>query len=264
MKPIFKILLKYYLKCITIVVLKVHRPLVVAVAGSTNKTFTVQALVNYLRRQNISVRANPKSFNTEIGLPLAVLNLPSGYNSYKRWLPILGLAFKRLFEKCFPAVLVLELGVSQPGDMRYLLSLVRPTIAIVTDINQRYLESFADMDELTKEYQTLAQKVKKGGLLILNADNYRVLQLRKFAPRQVKVKTFGISQNADWQAKDIVKDCQGTKFKVLPLNKIVRLPRFGIHHIYTFLIQEICAEFWQNKDRDYETPQGNNFSQTIP
>jgi UDP-N-acetylmuramyl pentapeptide synthase len=78
MKSFFKQLLKYYLKYITKLVLFIHKPVIIAVAGSTNKTFVRDEIRNILEKKGFSVRANPRSFNTEIGLPLAILDLPSG------------------------------------------------------------------------------------------------------------------------------------------------------------------------------------------
>src|SRR3989339_92491 len=119
MKKIFKIILQYYLKFITKLVLLIHRPTVIAISGSVNKSFFRDEIKKVLAEQGKTVRANPKNFNTEIGLPLAILNIESGYNSYRAWLPIIWKAFLAIFQKNFPEYLVLELGVSQRGDMRY-------------------------------------------------------------------------------------------------------------------------------------------------
>ena len=88
MKKILKIFLKLYLKILTKIALCIHRPLVIAVAGSINKPFVKMAIKDVLTEAGFKCRANPKNFNTEIGLPLAILYLESGYNSYRKWAEI--------------------------------------------------------------------------------------------------------------------------------------------------------------------------------
>lgn len=242
MKPLFKLLLKYYLKYITKLVLFIHKPVVVAISGSTGKTFVKDEIKKILKNKNRSVRANPKSFNTEIGLPLAILNLPSGYNSYRNWIPVIKQSLICIFKTKFPKYLVLELGVSKKGDMRYLLSIVKPKISVITGITQRYLESFSGMDDLVGEYEWLVRKTDKNGLVILNGDNNRVKRLSKKSA--AKVMLFGMEEGLDWQIKNVTREEKGETFDILHNGKIcgVKINRFGIHQIYTFIIGKIIDE----------------------
>jgi UDP-N-acetylmuramoyl-tripeptide--D-alanyl-D-alanine ligase len=242
MKPIFKTILQYYLKYITKLVLFIHKPAIIAVSGSTNKTFVKDEIKNILAKKGLSVRANPKNFNTEIGLPLAVLNLPSGYNSYKNWLPIIKESLFCIFKKSFPKYLVLELGVSRKGDMKYLLSIVSPKISVITDITQRYLEGFSGMDDLVDEYKLLVEKTEKDGMAILNFDNIRVKKLASFS--KAKVYFFGSNDGADWQAKNIKRSKEGEIFELFHGNRSERLEisRFGVHNILASIIGKIIDE----------------------
>ncbi len=241
MKFIFKKLLQSYLKFLTKIILLLHRPIIIAIAGSTNKTFAREKIVAILKEKNLSVRSNPKSFNTEIGLPLSVLNLPSGYNSYKNWLPIIIKAMATIFDANFPKIMVLELGVDRPGDMKFLLSMIKPKIVILTDITQRYLESFTDMNELVGEYKYLITKIGSDGLVILNYDNLRI---RKIAEKTLaKVFFFSLNKNDVtlpdfWSASDIITDKNGQQIKVIhdSTEKIYKINRFGLHHVYVLLI----------------------------
>jgi len=233
MKFFCKTILKYYLKYVTKIVLAVHRPKVIAISGSSNKTFIRDEVRKILEKKGKTVRANPKNFNTEIGLPLAILNVQSGYNSYRAWLPIIFQTFLAIFQKNFPEFLVLELGVSQRGDMRYLLSIVRPKISIISEINQRYVESFSGMDNLFLEYQYLARRTKKDGALILNYDNARVRSLSK--KTKARVEFFGKTEKTEiFQIEKIEKQEQGQKFWLKHNNKTQEffVPRFGEHNVY--------------------------------
>ncbi len=240
-KIIFKQILKYYLKFITKTVLLIHRPLIISVTGSTNEFFAKNEIKRQLEDAHYDIRLNPKNFNTEIGLPLAILNLPSGYNSYKKWLPIMWQAFKSLFNLKFPKILVLGLGIDKRGDMKYLMSLVRPKIAIITDITQRYIESFSDMDDLVEEYKHFVKLIDKNGYLVLNYDNRRIKKLSEFT--KANVITFGLEKNTSdlnnyWLGEIAEKTINGQTVAVT-YNKNVKnysINRYGQHHIYALLI----------------------------
>lgn len=244
MKTALKILLQLYLKLITRLVLFTHRPYVIAIAGSINKHFVKEEIARILKAHGSSVRVNPRSFNTEIGLPLAILNLPSGYNSYRDWLPVMAKAFTRIWQFDFPKYLVLELGTSDPGDMKYLLSLVKPQIAIITDISQRYLESFSDMDELVAEYKYLAASIPPTGRIIANIDNPRIRSLSGSSPTMTI--TYGTDPAADYQILSYEKTGQGQLIKVKHPNNVVtshQINKFGRHHAYAFLTGLAISEY---------------------
>jgi UDP-N-acetylmuramyl pentapeptide synthase len=242
MKPLFKLLLKHYLKYITKLVLFIHRPIIIAVAGSTNKTFVKNEIKKALEKNGIRARTNINNFNTEIGLPLAVLDLPSGYNSYKKWWPAIYQSFFRVFQKSFPHVLILELGASNRGDMRHLLTIVQPKISVITDITQRYLENFSDMNDLVEEYKILSQKTKKDGLVIINYDNVRLRKI--FEKNQNKKESFGFAEGSDWQARNIILTNTGEKFQIYHKNDIMEkeINYFGEHHVYATLAGMIVEE----------------------
>jgi len=238
MKTIFKFFLKYYLKYITKLVLYIHHPLIIGVTGSINVPFVKDEIMRQLVSLNTEIRSNPKNFNTEIGLPLAILNLPSGYNSYKNWIPIIWQALKSIFNPRFPEILVLALGVSRPGDMKYLMTLIRPKIAVITDITQRYLESFDDMDELIGEYEILAESISQDGYLILNNDNSRIKNINA----EAKTIYFGTGKAPDdsrnyWRGELIEKSNSGQKISVSNNEESAdyEINRFGLHHAYALL-----------------------------
>ncbi len=239
MKIILKTILKYYLKYLAKISLFINKPFIIAVAGSTNKYFTRQYIKKELEKEGFKVRTSKKNFNTEIGLPLAILDLPSGYNSYKKWWAIIKEAPKALFFNKIPPVLILEFGVSDPGDMSYLLSIVKPHMAIITEITQRYLEGFADIDNLFEEYKILLSNLNQKGCCILNYDNSKIKSISKKC--KSKKIFFGFSDNLKWQIVKCQKHDNGQQVIIKHKDVIKKyyLPRFGIHHAYAFLISLI-------------------------
>ncbi len=111
--------------------LKIHRPVVIGIAGGRGKTVVkrvlVEALSPYMR-----VRANPLSYNTEIGLPLAVLGVRLEIHQPHALLKSLLQALYRSVHPERSRVLVLEYGVRQAGDAHELLRVVAPDILVLT------------------------------------------------------------------------------------------------------------------------------------
>ncbi|HLN18825.1 MAG TPA: Mur ligase family protein [Patescibacteria group bacterium] len=242
MKPLLKIILKYYLKYITKLVLIIHRPFIIAVAGSTNKTFVKDEVAKVIRKKGYFVRANQNNFNTEIGLPLAVLDLPSGYNSYRKWLPTLYQSLFCLFRLNYPKYLILELGASNRGDMRHLLSIINPKISIITDITQRYLENFSDMNDLTEEYKILAKKTVARGQIIINCDNIKLKKI--YDSIRGKKQSFGQTAGCDWRIENCGRTEKGEKFQLEHKGNIIEkeIDYFGEHHIYAAVSSLIINE----------------------
>ncbi len=248
MKLIFKPILKYYLKLIAKLVLAIYRPKIIVVSGSVNKTFVRDEIRKVLEKAGKSVRVNPRNFNTDIGLPLAILNISSGYGSYRQWRPVIGKACRAIWQKNFPEYLVLELGVSQAKDMCYLLTIVAPEISIITDITQRYLESFPSMNDLVAEYVYLARKTKKNGAVILNGDNLRVKELAKKARAPVYYFGETCTEKNNWQIVKITKTETGQDVEIRHEEKTKEydIPRFGRHHAFALAASLIVAEVIEN------------------
>jgi UDP-N-acetylmuramoyl-tripeptide--D-alanyl-D-alanine ligase len=222
-----------------------HKPFVIAVAGSTNKTVAKEYILKFLREKygEKEVRGNPRSYNTEIGLPLAILYLESGESSFWEWWKILIQAkMKALFSRKFPSKLVLELGVDKKGDMEYLLEMVRPSWVVVTNIEGNYSDAQSNLDDVFEEMKLLVKKLPKSGKLILNFDDERVKNLAEFS--KAEVITYGFSGEADVLAENIKTTVQGQTFDFTFQNKkeSVEIKKYGRHNVYAWMIAKIVKE----------------------
>ncbi len=237
----FKFVVQHYLRFLTKLILWRHRPFVVAIAGSTNKTFTKETILDYLGRRE-EVRGNPKSFNTEIGLPLAVLFLPSGYSSFFKWVDVLvSGTFISFFTQKFPKILILEMGVDKVNDMKYLLSIVCPNIAVITNIRSNFPDGEITPEELFEEFSLLIKAIPKKGLVILNKDDERVANLAEHASAEVIF--FGEKEGSDYKIENIVSSNEGQKFEIYfhGKTKKIETEKFGRHNINALVIAEIVA-----------------------
>ncbi len=157
-----------------------HKPFTIAITGSTHKTLVKEYLCTALKEHGHMVRSHPKSYNTEIGLPLTILSLESGQGSVSAWLRILVRALGRaLFERNYPGILIVELGADHPGDIPYLLAMIQPTIAVVTTVTSQYISQFGDLERTAIEFSLLVKNIPKKGLVVLNGDDVRVQNLEK-------------------------------------------------------------------------------------
>ncbi len=197
-------ILKRILQKITKRIIKKYNPLIVAVTGSVGKTSTKDAIYTTLSRYK-NTRKSSKNLNTEIGAPLVFLGAEDPGRNFKEWFFIilrgLGLIFKR--KKNYPEIIVMEMAADKPGDIKYLTDFIKPHIGVVTAIGETpvHLEFFKDVNEVVKEKSLLAKHTKKGGTVLLNADDGRVFQMKGRA--NTKTKTFGFSDRAEVRAKNL-------------------------------------------------------------
>jgi UDP-N-acetylmuramoyl-tripeptide--D-alanyl-D-alanine ligase len=246
MKKFGHILLRWYLGMAAYLVIQRCRPKIIAIAGTVNKTFTKEAIEVVLEARGKKFLSTAHTYNTDIGLPLSILGLSSGYNSYRRWLALLPHVIIKIFTRGLPEILILELGISHPGDAKKLLRIIKPDVVIITDITQRYRENFTDRSMIAKEYGYLLTAVKKTGYSILNYDTIIVRSLSSFSIRPLyffSLQTVSVSEKNLWHVTDICTSTEGIQALVVnPYDsRLISISRFGRHHLSAFLIADIIS-----------------------
>ncbi len=202
--PMVKLLRSLVVFVLTIearAVLARHKPRVVAVTGSVGKTTTKDAIYAALSG-SLHVRKSAKSFNSELGVPLTILGLESGWNDPWKWLGNIVHGFTAIFSGTYPKWLVLEVGADRPGDIRKIATWLRPDISIITGVPDIpvHVEYFNSPGEVLKEKRALADHLKPGGTLILNGDEARMRMLQNsFKGTSL---TYGFDQHNSYAAYD--------------------------------------------------------------
>ena len=113
---------------------------VIGITGSNGKTVVKEWLYQLLKDDYTIVRS-PKSYNSQIGVPLSVWQLENSRNS------------KDKSRK--PEIAIFEAGISQPGEMEKLERIIRPTIGVITYIGHEHDEGFESLEQKRAEKMKL-------------------------------------------------------------------------------------------------------------
>ena len=198
MKKLIQLKLKFFAK----IILAKYKPEVIGITGSVGKTSAKEAVYAVLSR-SYNVRRNIKNYNNEIGVPCTIIGKDSPGKSIFGWFGFFLYATKLILfkDKDFPEILILEMGVDKPGDMKYLHSIVKPKVGIVTLIGPVHLEFFGSLANIQKEKGEIIKRLHKSGWTILNIDNKETRELEKFS--KSKTITYGFSEKAKLRAQEI-------------------------------------------------------------
>ena len=113
---------------------------VIGITGSNGKT-VVKDWLNQLLKDDYTVIRSPKSYNSQIGVPLSVWEL-EGVESRKSKV-----------ER--PILAIFEAGIGQPREMERLERIIRPTIGVITYIGHEHDENFASLEQKREEKMKL-------------------------------------------------------------------------------------------------------------
>jgi len=272
MKNNFKKIITCILRIESKLVLLKYKPKIVAITGSVGKTSTKDAV--YAVISGVSyVRKSEKSFNSEIGLPLTILGCPNGWGNPIIWSKNILVGLKLIiFRNQYPKWLVLEVGVGHPGDMKRTASWLKTDVVIITAIGETpaHIEFFNSRKHLVEEKAGLIKTLKKGGVLVLNADDETVLEMKNKTKH--RTITYGFKEGADLRGSgdnifyDEKKCPQGIIYRVDEEGKslpVVIKGVFGKNHVYASLGALALTSGLKfnmleaiNKLQDYDVPPG--------
>ncbi len=181
---------------------------VVALTGSNGKTTSKEMIFSCLET-TFPVLKTEGNLNNLIGLPLTLLGLT---------------------EK--ERVVVLEMGMNVPGEIRRLTEISEPDVGLITNIERVHLEGLGSIERVKEEKGELFRKMKKDGVILVNQDDPRVVDLASEFPGQ-KI-TFGVERSADVKAKEVrLRGTEGTSFILMMEGEEteITLPLLGKHFV---------------------------------
>ena len=119
----------------------------VQVTGSVGKTTTKEMLAAVLGAK-LRVLKTPENFNNDIGTPLTLLGLGPEHQAA-----------------------VIETGMNHFGEIRYLGEMVRPDIAVISNIGDAHIEHLGSREGILKAKSEIFENLKPEGLAVLNGDD---------------------------------------------------------------------------------------------
>lgn len=199
MNDIVKKILVYLLTLEAKLVLRKYKPNVIAVTGSVGKTSTKDAIYSVMAK-HFFVRKSEKTFNSDVGIPLAILGLPNAWRNPFAWIENLMSGLLVLLGRTYPTWLVLEVGLDRPGDIRSIAKWLPVDIAVFTRVPDVpvHVEFFDSPEQVLEEKAALLSALRPGGVFIANADDDRILSLRERT--KAPVITYGFGGNAEIKA----------------------------------------------------------------
>ena len=197
--------------------LRRYAPLVVGVTGSVGKTSTKRAIATLLDGLGPAFHSR-RSFNSLFGLPLALGRLAPHHR-----------------------FAVLEMGVDRFGEMRRLVELFPPRMAVVTNVAPAHLQYLRDEEHIAAEKSELIAALPPDGRAILNADEPRVraMAARSRAPilwYTCKDESPDLAGDP-LRASEIEVGLDGARFRLhwQDETRSCFLPLLGRHGVYTAL-----------------------------
>ena len=200
-----------FLKKIALIKRKMTNATIIAVTGSAGKT-TVKDLLGNLLGKYSDTYFSPKSFNNRYGVPISLANIEANHRYG-----------------------VFEVGMSNPGEINKLSRLIKPNIAIITNIAEAHIENFKNIEGIAKAKSEIINNIEKNGTLILNQDDFFYSFLSNLAKkRNIKVISFGLNNNANVYPVNIKKTKHFYIAKIKIYKEIVNL-QFNNVNIYSLL-----------------------------
>jgi len=167
---------------------------VVGITGSNGKTIIKEWMFQLLS-PGFQVIRSPKSFNSQIGVPLSVLKMDATHE-----------------------LALFEAGISRPGEMTHLETIIRPDIGIFSNIGTAHDEHFKDLKQKVTEKLKLFIRSK---VLVYRADYQAITQALDEDPAFAGLARFTWSRHgkANLQVTSVEKGLQATSITVRFLNE---------------------------------------------
>lgn len=184
-------------------------PKIISITGSNGKTSTKDILASLLATQ-YKTHKTSGNFNNHIGVPLTILEMDTDVE-----------------------VAVIEMGISDFGDMAELSNIAKPGGGIITNISGVHLDDLLNTENVAKAKMEFLDHLSPGGLYLYFKDDEVLENAAKDLHGDYRVQTFGESEDSDFSIKDIEVSSNGSKFKIPSLMEDeFFLPMIGKHQVY--------------------------------
>lgn len=184
---------------------------VVGITGSVGKTSTKEMIASVLK-EKYNVHKTAGNFNNEIGLPLTIFDILEEHE-----------------------IAVLEMGISDFGEMHRLAEIANPDICVITNIGLCHLENLGSRDGILKAKTEVFDHLRGEGIVILNGDDDKLSAIQEVNGK--KALKYGLCKGDAYASEITPLGMEGIRMN-LHLNgrkQCITIPIPGEHNVYNAL-----------------------------
>lgn len=184
----------------------------VGVTGSVGKTTTREMIATALASEK-QVFETIKNYNSQVGVPLTLAKLDDSYE-----------------------IAVLEMGMSDFGEMERLSDMIQPDVAVLTCIGVSHIEQLKTQEAIRDEKLQITKYMTKDNTIYLNGDDPLLLQCKgKLVPQII---WYGTKEFCDYRAENIrVEEGESVFELITPQERLtVRLKALGEHNVRNAMV----------------------------
>lgn len=184
----------------------------IGITGSVGKTTTREMIAAGLSAA-YQVYKTPANHNSQVGVPITLSEIGQK-----------------------DEVGVIELGMSEPGELTVIAQIANVEMAVITNIGVTHMEQLGSKENIFKEKLSIQDGLKQGGILFLNGDD----ELLKNTKAREGFRTiyYGTKENSDYRAEDIVMNHGFPSFTAVYQEERVpvQLQVMGLHNVQNAMV----------------------------
>ena len=194
---------------------------IIAITGSVGKTSTKNIISDVLSSKYKVLKTNG-NLNTLIGLALTILRVSD------------------------EEIAVIELGMSQAGEISKLTNFLKPNIGVIINIGTAHIGNLGSRENILKAKLELLEGLQD--VLFINNDNDLLNKWYSNKENKIPTFTYGIDNESEFQGRDLKYDKNGSHFSIE--NNQIDINVIGKHFIYNSIIAYAIGKHFEVKAED--------------
>ena len=181
----------------------------VAITGSVGKT-TTKEFVAAVLSENLRLHKTEGNYNSVLGMPLSMLTIKNDTQ-----------------------VSVLEMGMSNLGEIEYMSRIAEPDIAIITNVGSSHMEYLGSRENIARAKLEIVKGLKSSGTVLVNGDEPLLRNREELDGKNCFYVGFG--EDCDFRAQNVRYAMGKTVFDLCYADKVVEgiaIPTMGNHNVY--------------------------------
>ena len=167
--------------------------IIIGITGSNGKT-TSKELLWHILSGKMNCFKTQGNYNTVLSVPLSLLSVSKTHRAA-----------------------VIEIGANKPGEVKYISSIVKPDIGLITNISHAHTEFFQSLESIVREKTELLRSLPESGIAVINSDT----SIGNKGITKAKIVSFGFNGKPEFKARWIDEN-------VISINeRNVKLPYSG-------------------------------------